>query len=293
MSKVAAVIQGDCRGVTEKVINFYKKRADVVILSTWINESISPSILDSKLHIIKNEFPKNPGGTHRNYQRLSANKGLKLAKTLNCTHALKIRTDMVITAFYPKLWIFFLNRFNKRFVSTPYRCATAKPDFLSSICDYFNFGKVSDMLDLWKVNDIDLLREDFQLPNSVDLNSINFNINVENYSAESELYAHFANSRICKDLKLREHKQIIRKLFFLMPITSLGIIWYGNNNTFRTVYPGSEHPWWSLLNYFIPPTYFYPNYKYNYFWPLKIRKYFSKIMYIFDSLYQNILNNFI
>ena len=108
MFKVAAVIQGDCRGVTEKVINFYKKRADVVILSTWINENISQSILDKNLYVIKNDFPINPGGTHRNYQRLSAHKGLKLAKSLNCTHALKIRTDMIITAFYPKLWIFLL-----------------------------------------------------------------------------------------------------------------------------------------------------------------------------------------
>lgn len=290
MYKVAVVVQGDCRGVTSRVIDFYKKRSDLVIYSTWQDVVTKQILPDSQTHIIKSKYPLNPGGTNRNYQRFSTIKGLKLAKKLKCTHVLKIRSDMVMAYFYPRIWIFMLEKINKKFISTPYRCATSKPDFLSSICDYFNFGKVDDMLELWRIDNLKLDKE-YQLPSYINKSELDFTLNTSNYCAESELYALFTESNICRKLDLKDHLKIIRKFFILIPISLLGIVWFENKNSFRTIFPGSEHPWWNIYNYYFPPIYFYPNYKYKKNRIFKLKKFFYKLVYKIDYLYQLILIN--
>ncbi len=293
--KVAILIQGDFRNDTNKVLKFYTSNFENVIFSTWEVTNLFNCEKFENLKIIKTKLPKNTGYTNRFLQRISTYQGLKYAKKIGCTHILKNRSDMIISNFKPIFWTYLLKITNKKIISTPYRCCTAKPDFLSSICDYFQFGEIDQIMNLWRCENLNLNGE-LCLPEDIsikELEMISSKVNPILYCAESELYALLRDSPICKRYKLYNHKKIIRELFLLIPIHLFGIIWFDDKSKFRILVPASEHPWWSILNYFLEPTIFKPNYKYKAFLSLSIRKNLVKLIYLFDIFIQKVLSKLI
>ncbi len=294
--KIGIVIQGDFRNATNKVLKFYTSNYENVIFSTWDVTNLLNCEKFKNLKIIRNKIPRHTGYTNRYLQRISTYEALKYARSIDCTHILKSRSDMIISNFKPIFWTYLLKITNKKIISTPYRCSTAKPDFLSSICDYFHFGEIDQIFNLWRCENLNLTGE-LCLPEDIskkEIEMVKSDINPTIYCAESELYALLRDSPMCKKYKLYNHKKLIRKLFLLIPIHLFGIIWFNNNNNrFRILVPASEHPWWSILNYILEPTTFMPNYKYKAFLPLSIRKNLVKLIYLFDIILQKIISKVI
>ena len=105
--KPAIVIQGDFRKETSKVLDFYIRRFDTVIFSTWERSNIinfKKYKNYKNLFIIRNKMPNNKCNTNRFLQRLSTYKGMEYAKKIGCSHVLKNRSDMIIMNFRPILW---------------------------------------------------------------------------------------------------------------------------------------------------------------------------------------------
>lgn len=284
INRYAVVIQGDCRRHTGTVVKFYASRHSLVIFSTWDDNDIDFQI-PANVYVQRSKKPLNFGLNNRNLQQFSTYQGILVASKLQCNYILKVRSDMILSFLPISLFIAIIRHSKIKFILPYYRCITASPDYFSSICDYFQFGYITDMIDLWHCNEDDLVC-DYRLPRHSNNTSINYNMH---YSSECQLYALYAD-KIFVNPSTHEvyskHVHLIRNYFCMFPIYFFGVIWFGNNGL-RKLIPASEHPWWNFWNYCLDPKIVPADYrKADLFPSLWMRKYLIKISYCFDIFIQ-------
>lgn len=127
----------------KEIISSYDKYSNIIV------SSLDTDI--EKINAIKEHFPLilvpfdfNPGKGNLNCQTRTTVAGLMKAKELGATHALKIRSDMVISDL-PK-FIKILE-------------AKSRISFLTwhtdgYLTDYLNYGPIDDMIEFWNVFEI-------------------------------------------------------------------------------------------------------------------------------------------
>lgn len=249
--KTACVIQGNLRDGFELVLHEMQKHFDIVIISTWEEES--KKIPDGDFITVLSKKPEIAGYSNRNYQRYSTAKGIAKAKELGCDYVLKWRTDMLPTKLNIDQLIKWANvdlhdKLPSRIVTCTFRNLTVREDWFSSIPDLFAFGHIELMEMLWGDNEFDYSKmmnppkqmiadegDDWLLRNEIS----------GYWCAESELYAIFKD-RLQKKLNTKlSHETIAKNYMRLIDHHRLGIVWFGPNHTFRSIYQAWQHPWWN------------------------------------------------
>lgn len=147
MSKIAIVVQGASTNVEEQKTAWRMVSGDL-IFSTWVGEESKYTEMDK---VVYSEPPAEPGPANFNYQMKSTVEGLKKAKELGYTHALKIRGDLIPTAAEDFLNLFKLKN------SIYFLCwhaHRAYPNCPGYLVDYLTFGTVDDLLNLWSIDNV-------------------------------------------------------------------------------------------------------------------------------------------
>ena len=88
--------------------NISKNKNYVIIISTWkyTDENIISKLKEHNFQIILSEFPEDIDKSSVNYQHFSYLIGLETARMNNCTHVIRIRSDLFITDIYKFLKIY-------------------------------------------------------------------------------------------------------------------------------------------------------------------------------------------
>jgi hypothetical protein len=156
----AIVVQGPLmieNDFTYETLLLYKKiyRNAHIIFSTWKSENqvILSKIKKEGIHVVQSDQPKNSGPTNINFQIVSTNQGILLAKELGAKYILKLRTDQRIQN--PNI-LEFLHNLLTHFSSpghleTPTRIiSTLAHKYLPyTISDMLNYGHIDQMLLYW------------------------------------------------------------------------------------------------------------------------------------------------
>ena len=250
-TKTACVVQGDIRRGVQDVLKQAARHFDIVVLSTW--KSDEAKIPAGEFQVVLNEKPDDPGSTNRNLQRKSTAAGLALAESLGCTHAMKLRTDMLPVHLDVEN-LMRLAHWNvpdevpSRIVTSAFRNITVDPDWFSTIPDLFSFGSIEMMKLLWGDFEFDYSRE-MNIPSRM-LSECGVAWKEEPRAAgtfcpEAELYAIFKD-RLERLLKCPlDHTTIAKQLLNLIDHESLGMCWFDPVQGFRSVVQALEHPWWT------------------------------------------------
>lgn len=134
------IIQGPAT-YYKNIIECYKTYPNIVY--STLNNSSSECINEIQTHFPVVVTPFNfPAGTgNLNCQCITSTEGLKLAKSLGATHALKIRSDMIITDILK-----FMDILKTK----------SKISFLAwhtdgYLVDYINYGQIDEMIEFWNV----------------------------------------------------------------------------------------------------------------------------------------------
>lgn len=164
-TKICLLMQGpliEIDNFTFETLKFYKSfdHNTIIIFSTWVNQKIEiiNNIKKLGILVIENEIPENKGIVNVNLQIISTNKGLELAKILNCEYVLKTRSDQRIYE-YKDLYTYFINILK----SFPLIDNNILKDRLIisnlnsfenrfyGISDMFMFGRICDMYKFWNI----------------------------------------------------------------------------------------------------------------------------------------------
>jgi len=249
--KTACIIQGDIRDNIDLIMREMIKHFDYVILSTWYDQEYK--IPQGDFITLLSQKPNCPGYSHRNYQRYSTAKGIAKAKELGCDYVLKWRTDMLPTKLDVKQLIEWANvdlhdNLPSRIVTCTFRNLTVKEDWFSSIPDLFAFGHIELMELLWGDNEFDYFKMMNPPKQMIADEGGDWLVrdDISGYwCAESELYAILKN-RLQKKLNTElSHETIAKNYMRLIDHHRLGIVWFGPNNTFRSIFQAWQHPWWN------------------------------------------------
>lgn len=151
--RVAIIITGKLEGYIDNIINQYTNIINneniCKIISTCDNiDKLTHDILVlNGFIVIENKFPENINTNSYNYQHCTYHEGIKIAKKLNYTHVLRIRTDILISDLS-----MFLDTYKNIYVS--------KPIFLS----YFHHecGYLVDYIYFFNINYYDNIVINYQ-----------------------------------------------------------------------------------------------------------------------------------
>lgn len=124
--------------------NILKNENYVIIISTWkyTDEKIISTLKEHNFQIVLSEFPEDIDKSSINYQQFSYLTSLETARSNNCTHVLRIRSDIFITDIYK-----FLKIHEKIYCEKPIFLALFNHEggylidylFMYDICFYENF----------------------------------------------------------------------------------------------------------------------------------------------------------
>ena len=247
-----AVVQGNVRRGTDEVLKFLAQHVDSVILSTWDDES-PDSIPQGNWEVLRNTKPAVPGISHRNYQRRSTAAGLLRAQELGATHVLKWRTDMLPTRLDMRQLLVWAHTdvppgMSSRLVTCAFRNLTVAQDWFSTMPDLFAFGHIDTMQMLWGdagfAYDQPMNRPP-EMDREVDADWLTREDAGGVYCPEAELYALF-KARLQRAIgKSLGHMEIARAYMRLVDHRRLGICWFGEGGTFRSILQALQHPWWT------------------------------------------------
>lgn len=81
----------------DNLIKQYNDCKYIKIISTWnyIHNDIINKLKENNFHVIQSDFPENIFKTSVNYQNYSTQKGIEYAESINITHIIKMRADML------------------------------------------------------------------------------------------------------------------------------------------------------------------------------------------------------
>lgn len=260
--KIGVVVTGLLNSNTNLILLDLLKKFDIVIYSTWINQSLD--LINEDVIVLKNEYPENFGIENRNVQRYATYIGLMKAKELNCTHILKWRSDLFGISLCKKT---LLSKYhiaiknlgiNDIVITTAWRNLTVVPDWLSSFPDMFMFSTIDMMTLIWDIQDIDLSKS-FNMPKlmldelnikNLDNNYIIYNSNKYEvkyfFDSHVEFYA-WVKYRLCsKYNQSLNHTDILKKYYYLISPFEFKILWFssGNKLKFRPIVNSLQFRWW-------------------------------------------------
>jgi hypothetical protein len=249
--KVGCVIQGDIRRGTNEILKELSLMFDFTVLSTWADDECkAPS---GGYSLILSEKPYVGGLSNRSYQRRSSASGIQAAKEAGCEYVLKWRTDMLPTKLDVTELLTWANYkipkgMRSRLVIPAFRNLSVEQDWFSSIPDLFSFGHIEVMEMLWGDSDYDYSLS-MNIPKAMDsylkTTMLDSTCLPELYCAESELYAIF-KQRLQDKLGLEfDHPTIASGYCRLFNHQRLGILWFANQQGFRSIGQAWEHPWWT------------------------------------------------
>lgn len=170
--KVDIVLQGQYSDYAFETARKYLdlKFVNKIIISCWENDEV-PDILDSRIRVIKNIEPENPGTGQRNLQIRSSLNGIKAADT---EFVVKMRNDQRYTLDSMYKMYEFYNNNNTKEIS--YQADSERP--YNKICvagnfnellfhprDHIFWGNKEDLIDLF-----DIPLEDWSLQDKIKLN---------------------------------------------------------------------------------------------------------------------------
>lgn len=164
-SEYAIIIQGQIlydNNFTLNTIRLYRSyyKDAKLIVSTWkgVDDGFKREIKKYSVVLLENEPPENSGSQNVNMQIYSSFMGAKKAKELGCKYVGKTRTDQrfyafdMLTYLRDMIYVFPIkssnNNINNRLVFLSFGSYKKLPFFL---CDFFAFGEVSDIIQLYSV----------------------------------------------------------------------------------------------------------------------------------------------
>lgn len=145
-------MQGQITQWTREFIDKYLQYefVDKLVVSTWEDEDFSYD--SSRVNILRNKKPYNPGLGNRNLQIVSSFEGIKRVDTEYC---LKVRSDMLLHELQ-KMYNFFLTKREKKQIF----CACLYDWFFAHPRDHFFMGEQSDLYNLFNIP-LDTVRGDY------------------------------------------------------------------------------------------------------------------------------------
>ena len=230
--ELAIILQGPIlhdNDFTCETIKFYIKLFPNahIVLSTWKNENIQKikKIDYSKLYILSNDKPDNPGIMNVNFQIISTLSALKFLKKKKIKYVIKSRSDIRIYGrdlFVYLKNILSMNKNNNLLVVPSY--GTSKYG-IYKISDFFLFGEFKNVYDFWNVP----LFQDGIRKITVS-KSINKNVYiVRNTFIGPEMYL-YANFLIKHRLKLKwsleDWWHTLTKYFYIVDSEVIDIYWH-------------------------------------------------------------------
>jgi hypothetical protein len=142
--KLCIIYQGPSFDI-EKVKNSLKNINETVIFSTWAGEDFFYNNNDL---VIFQKKPKLPGFCNLNYQKMSTLAGLHVARQIGFSHALKIRSDFIMTNAQKTLK--FLHEKPDKFAFLHWQTNnTFYPRCPGYLTDFINFGEINQLIELW------------------------------------------------------------------------------------------------------------------------------------------------
>jgi hypothetical protein len=138
MDKFCVVVQGPSNHVDRIKLSF---SGVPIIFSTWVG---SEGHYKSDDIVVYNEHPSESGVGNTNYQKVTTLNGLRKAKELGYTRALKIRSDMIptnLTEFINLLDTERLTLFSWHFVPGT--------NVKAYVVDYLMAGCIDDLIKMW------------------------------------------------------------------------------------------------------------------------------------------------
>ncbi len=139
------IVQGPTKYYKE-LIESYQHQKNIII-STLDNEPLENiNELKKYFKLIVYPFQFNPGTGNLNCQTITTTNGLLSANTLGATHALKIRSDMIISD---------VQKFMKILEEKP-RISFLAWHIDGYLIDYLNYGSINDMIDWWNVIEVNI-----------------------------------------------------------------------------------------------------------------------------------------
>jgi hypothetical protein len=251
--KTCAVVQGNIRNGTAEVLHCLSGLFDEVVLSTWEGEPVEP-LARGRWTVVQSPKPDVPGYNHRNFQRLSTATGIRYAETVEATHVLKWRTDMLPTRLdVSQLLAWSAERvpqgLDSRVVTCAFRNLSVRQDWFSSIPDLFAFASIDVMRLLWDDTGFDY-NQPMNVPAGMEKEHgsewMTSHPDVATlYCPESELYALFKARLQVATGRPWTHQEIAKDCMHLIDHMRLGICWFGSAGQYRSISQALQFPWWT------------------------------------------------
>lgn len=219
-----------------KVIDLYLKRyPDItIVLSIWEYDfnRILPWIHEhSRIHIVSNVDPKNPGISNINRQIVTTISGIRKADLLGKKYSVKMRTDQFM--LNPKAMKFlglYSEMFIKEYDSIPRIVGVSRNTFkyrYYTFSDMFHFGLTKSLTAYWEV-DLDPRKpSELSFTNLVDLESFSRANLVETYLQVAYMKKH----NILPNYTLDDSMNSYATLFAIIDESEIGLVWtkYSHN----------------------------------------------------------------
>ncbi|MFV0557819.1 MAG: WavE lipopolysaccharide synthesis family protein [Enterococcus sp.] len=175
LAKVAVVLQGPITtkdDFTLETVRIYRKYyPDMpLIISTWddTNEGLVTQLRNLGVEVVLSKRPEKSGLGNMNFQLVSSQKGILKAKALGCQYVLKSRSDQRLTKMNAIPYLLSLlanfqpknNCLNQRIITHGSSCPGSML-FPYYISDFFFFGNIDDMVNLFSITLSNVSNQDF------------------------------------------------------------------------------------------------------------------------------------
>lgn len=146
MNNIAIIIQGGSTNIPEQK-QVWKDYIRDCFFSTWEGNE---HLYEKNDNAIFSKIPSDPGPANTNLQLTSTLAGLKRAKELGYTKALKIRSDLIPTA--PETFLASLDFSKLNFLC--WHNHEVYPGCYGYLVDYLMAGDIDEMIKLWSFTEI-------------------------------------------------------------------------------------------------------------------------------------------
>lgn len=244
-TKIGVVIQGPWMpGVSERVIEFFSSRCEVVLFSGWQTDEHLIGVKNN-CKVVINKLPANNGFQNRNLQRISTYAGLKKLLDMGCTHGLKWRSDIIPRNINFPLLLREVNAdprppFMSRLVMSSFRVIAINADWLSTLPDLYMFGRLDHMLCMWGCENLSM-ESSHNMPElmrvEMPASSEDAKVFLEYmYNPHAELYAIYKD-RLLSRLRILNisAKKIFSEQLFLDNYLRYRFDWFGQDGKKRSV----------------------------------------------------------
>jgi hypothetical protein len=231
----------------------------LIVISTWLENSISLAEKYKNIQVIYSRKPTNPGISNVNLQIESTRAGIEYARKAGAKYVLKLRTDQVCLS--PLLLNHLQNAI--RFSDKQFGDSKIVVSSLNTFCfrpysisDMFMFGRIETMLEYW----------DIPYDNRVPEDLVGYQLDSLFLWSKARLAENYLSSKFLEnrgevlDFTLEHYYHVLGKYFMVLNASTVGQMWpkYSNfdpstnPNNFPNRYSEVSFEIWASLELFTP-----------------------------------------